>query len=207
LRVRALRRENGVSSRVSQSVHRGFPHFALASSEASKMGYGVAFGSLGNIVGFETEFSYFPELLDNDAEALSKSKGVTFAASTLIGPTIHRIKPYGAIGAGTIYLNVANLSSIVVPNPESVSNTYFALNIGGGVGAFFSSHFGVKGDLRYFKAYGFDLNDFEGTSVQNRQFQLLARHDRRVDRFLTSGNTKGGHLSMAALFLSSFDAC
>jgi hypothetical protein len=142
------------------------------SSDASKMGYGIAFGSLGKLVGFETELSYFPELLDNDAEALSKSKSVTFAASTLIGPTIHRIKPYGAIGAGTIYLNVANLTSIVVPNPESISNTYFALNIGGGVGGFFSSHFGVKGDLRYFKAYGFDLNDFEGTSVRIDNFNF-----------------------------------
>ena len=141
-------------------------------SDSSKMGYGIALGSLGKIVGFETEIAYFPEILDNQGGGLAQSKAFMFGADTLIGPTMGPVKVYGAIGFGNLYLNVSNLSSIVIPNAESISNNYFAINYGGGVAGFFSSHFGVKGDLRYFKAYGFNLDDFEGTSLKFDNFNF-----------------------------------
>lgn len=131
----------------------------------SKAGFGAAFGNIGKIVGAETEVAYYPELLDTAANALAKSKVVSFSGGTLIGPTLGRIKPYGALGFGGLYLNVTSVSSLVVPNPASVSNTYFSFNAGGGVMGFFSTHFGVRGDLRYFRAYGFKLDDLENAGL------------------------------------------
>jgi hypothetical protein len=132
---------------------------------SSKAGFGAAFGNIGKIVGAETEVAYYPELLNNGANAVAKSKVVTFSGGTLIGPTLGRIKPYGAFGFGGLYLNVTSVSSIVVPNPASISNTYFTFNAGGGVMGFFSTHFGVRGDLRYFRAYGFKLDDLQNAGL------------------------------------------
>ena len=94
-----------------------------AAGSHTKPGYGVAFGALGKVVGAETEIAFFPELIDNAANALAKSKVVTFSGNTVIGPTIGKVKPYFAIGAGNLHLNVTSLSSVVLPNVESISKT------------------------------------------------------------------------------------
>src|SRR5204863_1488325 len=62
---------------------------------STKPGFGISFGSLGNVVGGETEITYFPELIDNSANAIAKNKVFTISGDTLIGPTIgRRVKPY-----------------------------------------------------------------------------------------------------------------
>ena len=140
------------------------------SADSSRMGYGVAFGTLGKIVGVDTEIAYYPEIL-NSTTAL-KTKALSFMADTLIGPTIKFVKIYGAIGAGSLNLNVSNLSSVVVPNADSISNNYFTFNAGVGAAGYFSSHFGVKGDVRYFKAFGFKIEDFEGADISFDKFDF-----------------------------------
>jgi hypothetical protein len=126
---------------------------------SSKPGFGVAFGKIGKIIGGESEIAYYPEVLDKTANNLSKSKVITFSGNTLIGPMIGPVKAYGALGVGDLYLNVTSLASVVVPNPTSVSTNYFTFNVGGGVMGFFGPHFGVRGDLRYYKAFGFKFTD------------------------------------------------
>jgi hypothetical protein len=143
-----------------------------SSSGSSKPGFGVALGALGKIVGAETEFAYYPEVLDNTANALSKNKVITFSGNTLIGPTIGPVKAYGAFGVGDLYLNVTSLQSALIPNPTSVSTNYFTINVGGGVAGFFSSHFGVRGDLRYYRAFGVKVTDFQGTSLALDEFDF-----------------------------------
>ena len=44
-----------------------------ATGSSTKAGFGVAFGSVGKIVGFETDIAYQPEVIDNSANALAKS--------------------------------------------------------------------------------------------------------------------------------------
>jgi len=138
----------------------------------SKPGFGVAIGSLGGIVGAETEFAYYPELFDNSANRLAKNKVLTFSGNTLIGPMIGPVKVYGAVGVGDLYLNVQSLSTIVVPNPTSISTNYFTFNVGGGAAGFFSQHFGVRGDLRYYRAFGFKVTDLQSTSLQLDRFDF-----------------------------------
>jgi hypothetical protein len=131
---------------------------------STKPGYGVAFGALGKVIGAETEIAFFPEIIDNAANALAKNKVISFSGDTLIGPTIGRVKPYIAIGAGDLHLNVTRLANLVVPNPSSVSNDYFTFNAGGGVMGFFTDHLGVRGDLRYFRAFGIKMTDLQNST-------------------------------------------
>ena len=139
---------------------------------SSKPGFGIAFGSVGKIVGAETEIGYQPELIDNTANGLQKSRVITFSGNTLIGPTIGRVKVYGAIGAGDLYLDVTSLPSLVVPNPTSISTNHFTINAGGGVMGFFTTHLGVRADVRYFRAYGFKVTDLQNAGLALDHFDF-----------------------------------
>ncbi len=142
------------------------------SGSRSQPGFGIAIGNVGTIVGFETEFAYHPELFDNAANALAKSHVLTLAQNILVGPTIGRVKPYGAAGAGDLYLNVTRLSSVVIPSPESISTNYFTVNVGGGLMGFVTAHLGVRADLRYYRAYGFKLTDLQTAGLALDRFDF-----------------------------------
>jgi hypothetical protein len=143
-----------------------------ATGSSSKPGFGIALGNIGKIIGGETEIGYQPEVIDNTANALAKSRVITFAGNVLVGPTIGRVKAYGAVGAGDLFLNVTKLSSLVVPDPGSISNNYFTFNVGGGVMGFFTPHLGVRGDLRYFRAYGFKISDLQTAGLALDRFDF-----------------------------------
>lgn len=143
-----------------------------ATGSSTKPGFGIAFGSVGRVVGFETDIAYHPEVIDNSVNALAKNRVFTFSESVLIGPTLGRVKPYGAVGFGDLLLNVTRLSNLVVPNPESISNNYFTVNAGGGVMGFVTAHLGVRGDLRYFRAYGFKIGDLQTAGISLDRFDF-----------------------------------
>jgi hypothetical protein len=143
-----------------------------AAGSSTKAGFGVALGNVGKIIGFESEVAYHPQVIDNSANALAKNQVLTFSGNTLIGPTIGRIKAYGTVGAGDLHLNVTKLSSVVVPNPASISTNYFTVNVGGGVMGFFTTHLGVRADLRYFRAYGFKLTDLQSAGLALDRFDF-----------------------------------
>ena len=143
-----------------------------ATGSSSKPGFGISLGNIGKIVGAETEIGYQPEVIDNTANALAKSRVIIFSGDVLVGPTIGGFKAYGAVGAGNLNLNVSRLSSLVIPDPESISNNYFTFNVGGGVMGFFTEHLGVRGDLRYFRAYGFKIEDLQSAGLALDRFDF-----------------------------------
>ena len=127
----------------------------------SQVGFGVSFGTVGRIIGAEAEVAYYPQVLDNQANGLAKSHVLTFGGSTLIGPKIGPVKVYGAIGLGDLVLNVQSLAGAFTPAAASLTNHYITLNTGGGVMGFIIPHLGVRGDLRYYRAYGFTFTDLQ----------------------------------------------
>lgn len=142
------------------------------SGSSTKPGYGVSFGGFGRIVGGESEFAFYPEVIDNSANAIAKSRVISISGGMLIGPLIGPVKPYFALGAGNLNLNVTGISSVVVPNPESISNNYFTFNTGGGIMGFFTDHLGVRGDLRYYRAFGLKFEDLEETGLALDKFNF-----------------------------------
>lgn len=135
-------------------------------------GYGVALGKLGKVIGAETEIAFYPEVIDSAANAVAKNKVISFSGDLLLGPTLGGVKPYFAVGAGNLRLNITGLSSVLRPDPTSISNDYFTVNFGGGVFGFFSKHVGVRGDLRYFRAYGLKFEDLEATGLDLTHFNF-----------------------------------
>jgi hypothetical protein len=141
-------------------------------SPSSKAGFGVAIGGIGTIIGGETEIAYYPELLNNTSSGLAKNRVITFSGNTLIGPTIGPVKVYGALGLGDLYLSVTSLSSLVIPTPVTISANYLTVNVGGGVMGFVTSHFGVRGDLRYYRAFGIKVTDLQGAGIALDRFDF-----------------------------------
>ena len=141
-----------------------------STGSSTKPGFGIAFGALGKVVWGETEIAWIPELIDNSANAIAKNKVFTFSGDTLIGPTVGRVKPYFALGAGNLHLNVTGLSSIAGVSLDSISKNYFTFNAGGGVIGFFTGHLGVRGDLRYTKAFGIKIEDLDTAGLQLDKF-------------------------------------
>ncbi|MEO7189576.1 MAG: outer membrane beta-barrel protein [Vicinamibacterales bacterium] len=135
-----------------------------------KPGFGMAFGRMGAVVGAETEIAYFSEFLKNSANGTAKNTALTFSADALIGPTMSHVKPYVALGAGSLILNVTNVASVVVPTPDSIGNNYFTFNAGGGVMGFFTDHLGARADLRYTRAFGFNIDEKAGLALKRFDF-------------------------------------
>jgi len=138
----------------------------------SKPGFGLALGGIGKIIGVESEFAYYPEVFDNDANGLGKSKVFTISGNTLIGPMIGPVKVYGAFGFGGLHLDVTSIASAFIPNPTDVSSNYFTYNVGGGLMVLFAPHLGVRGDLRYYKAFGFNQSDLQDAGLTIDKFDF-----------------------------------
>jgi opacity protein-like surface antigen len=120
---------------------------------------GVAFGSMGGVVGFEAELGYarafFGETPDTGSSVL------TFMANLLVGPKIGPVKPYVVGGLGLIKTHV----ELTVPDLVETDNNSFGWDFGGGVMIMFGEHIGVRGDLRHFSTFkersflGFDISN------------------------------------------------
>jgi len=145
------------------------------SGGASKPGFGISFGTIGKVVGTETEVGFHPQLLDNDANGLGKSRVFMGSQNLLVGPRIAAFKPYGTIGAGALYLNISS-ATLGLPSADNISNSlsnnYFTINVGGGVMYFFSKRVGARADLRHFHAYGLNVSDLENSKITFNRFDF-----------------------------------
>jgi len=145
-----------------------------ATANRTSAGFGVAFGRLGKIVGTESEVAYYPELVGDPNSLVLKHRVFTFSQNFIVGPTIDRFKPYGDIGFGDLLLNVSSIASLagVSTDGSSIFNNYFTINAGGGLMVFFTKNLGVRGDVRYFKAFGFDANSVETGVLAINEFEF-----------------------------------
>jgi opacity protein-like surface antigen len=121
---------------------------AIVDCEDKRTTFGVAFGSLGNIFGFELDLAYtkafFGETSDDASSGL-----LTVMGNVMLAPKIGPAQPYVLAGLGLIKTNVEF-------NPSSLLETdqnKFGWDIGGGLMIFFGDHVGIRGDLRYFHAF------------------------------------------------------
>lgn len=126
--------------------------------------FGVAFGSVGKVVGAEAEFSYIDSFF-GDTPGTS-SHVLTFMGNFMLAPKFGVIQPYGVIGVGLIQTKAeVSLGGILESN-----NNNFGWNIGGGIIGYFSDHIGVRGDVRYFHAFQ-DL-EILGLEIENAKLDF-----------------------------------
>jgi opacity protein-like surface antigen len=132
----------------------------------TKPGVGLAFGTNGKILGFETEIAYHPQIIDTALDG-SKSKVLTFSGDLIVGPTIGHVKGYGAVGGGDLHLNVKSLKTLASTDVNSLASNYFTFNVGGGAIYYLTDHLGIRGDLRYLRAYGIDFAALEAAEASD----------------------------------------
>ncbi len=123
----------------------------IANCEDKRLNAGVALGVMGNLFGFEEEFSYAKDFFGS-APGLSSSV-LTLMTNVMLVPKIGPIRPYGTVGIGLIKTHVELTPASLLTS----TNNSAGWNVGGGIIILPSRHVGVRGDIRYFHAFQ-DLN-------------------------------------------------
>jgi opacity protein-like surface antigen len=115
----------------------------ITNCEDKRADYGVSFGALGSIVGFEAEFGYTKNFFGETSNQTSNV--LTFMGNFMLAPKIGPVQPYGLAGLGLIRTSV----EVGTSNDEN----QFGWDLGGGLMVFFGEHVGVRGEVRYYKAF------------------------------------------------------
>jgi opacity protein-like surface antigen len=135
----------------------------ITNCEDKHANYGVAFGALGGIVGFEGEFGYTSDFFGTSAQQTTNVW--TFTGSFMLAPRFGPIQPYGLAGLGLIRTSIESAG-------QDEDENQFGYDLGGGLIAFFSAHVGARADVRYFHA--FQVLDFS-------RFPNLQARDTKLD--------------------------
>ena len=114
-----------------------------------RLDYGVSFGALGPIVGFEAEFGYTNNFFGETSN--QSSNVLTFMGNFMLAPKLGPIQPYGVAGLGLIRTSVEGAGT-------SNDQNQWGWDLGGGLMVFFGRHFGLRGDIRYY--HSFQILDF-----------------------------------------------
>ena len=120
----------------------------VSNCEDKSRNLGVSFGSIGSVLGSELEFSYIDNFF-GDTPGVSSSV-LTLMGNFMLAPKFGVVQPYGVVGVGLIKTH----AEVTVGGLLDSDNNHFGWDIGGGVIGYFGEHFGVRGDLRYFHAFG-----------------------------------------------------
>lgn len=129
--------------------------------------YGASLGWMGaGIIGFEFDFGYSPNFFetavtdDDDFEFVDDSNVTTLMANVLVGAPIggqsgFGIRPFGVAGVGLIRTRLEDADDFF----DEVDSNDFGFNVGAGLNIFFADNIGIRGDIRYFRAFGDDEDE------------------------------------------------
>ena len=126
--------------------------------EDKHLNFGVALGTMNNVVGFEQEFAYADNFFGESPGA--SSSVLTVMSNFMIVPNLGPVRPYALVGLGLVKTHIELTPTSVLES----DNNNFGWDIGGGLMIFFGDHFGIRGDIRYFHSFqdlevlGFELD-------------------------------------------------
>ena len=141
-----------------------------AVDDSSKATYGVAAGWMGNgIVGIEEDFSYSPSFYGKGGSIVS-TRVFTLMTNVIVGIPIGGqrgggVRPYVTGGLGLINRNVETGFSL-----PAFSSNQVGYDVGAGVMGYFSSHVGLRGEIRYFR--NIETTDDNVVGVQQGHFNF-----------------------------------
>jgi len=127
--------------------------------DANRNTWGVSFAWMGaGVIGLEADLGYTSDFYgktDADGTGLLSATGNVLLGLPFGGQKGFGIRPYGLIGLGLIHSKLDALTDVI-----GFDDTQASWDVGGGVMMFFTSHVGVRGDLRYIRT--FSAVDFLG---------------------------------------------
>jgi opacity protein-like surface antigen len=139
----------------------------LVPCSTNQLAYGLGLGFMvGGVIGFEGEFAYAPHFFGDVNSSRSDNSLLTMMGDVIAGIPIKAVRPYAVGGLGLLHTNVSQSLSNVT---QTLNNNSLAFDAGGGLMILFSSHVGVRGDLRYVRT----LSDVKLSELglANRQLQ------------------------------------
>ena len=116
----------------------------ITNCEDKRLNYGVSFGALGSVVGFESELGYTKDFFGGTATETSNV--LTFMGNFMLAPKIGPVQPYGLAGLGVIRTSVEGVGT-------SSDQNQAGWDIGGGLMVFFGEHVGLRGDVRFLHSF------------------------------------------------------
>jgi opacity protein-like surface antigen len=128
--------------------------------------YGASFGYMGaGVIGFEVDFGYSPNFFEDPSTDAFDANVTSLMGNLIIGVPVGGqtgpgIRPYVSGGAGLLRTRVDDAGDFF-----DIDQNAFGINAGGGVMGFFSDHVGVRGDIRYFRAFK-DVERGDGVDLE-----------------------------------------
>jgi opacity protein-like surface antigen len=115
---------------------------SLTNCEEKRLDWGVAFGSMSGILGFEEEIGYSKNFFGKSASV--NNSVLTVMSNLMVIVPAGPIRPYGVIGLGLIRPhNEFNANGL------DLSDNALGYDIGGGVNIFLTHGVGIRGDVRH----------------------------------------------------------
>ena len=130
--------------------------------DSSRLNWGASLAWMGGgVIGFEGDFGYSPDFFGKTD--LGGSNVFTGFGNVMLGVPFggqkgFGIRPYGIAGIGVIYADGEAFETA----GQDLNENKVGWDFGGGVLMFFTSHVGIRGDLRYFRTFeALDFLDLE----------------------------------------------
>ena len=140
--------------------------------DRNRMTYGFGVGGMaGGIFGAEFDFGYTHNFYAKDGAVVTKSNLITAMPALVIGIPVGGqhgpgIRPYVLAGAGLLRRDLD------FNNVDSLSSNDFGYTLGGGVMGYFTDHVGLRGDVRYFRAFKVDDISLTGVNFEKGTFNF-----------------------------------
>lgn len=129
---------------------------------SNRFNYGVSIAFMGaGVVGVEADISYSPDFYGKSD--LGGSSNLSFMGNLILGIPFggqqgFGVRPYAIGGIGMIRSEVNAFGE-----PFKVTENQFGWDFGGGVMVFFGNRVGLRGEVRYFRAF----DDFEFLGIDS----------------------------------------
>jgi len=130
--------------------------------DSSRLNWGASLAWMGGgVIGFEGDFGYSPDFFGKTD--LGGSKVFTAFGNVMLGVPFggqkgFGIRPYGVVGIGLVYAEGEAFETA----GRELNENKIGWDFGGGVMMFFTSHVGIRGDIRYFRTFqALDVLDIE----------------------------------------------
>jgi outer membrane protein with beta-barrel domain len=138
--------------------------------DAKRFNWGVSFLWMGGgVFGVEGDLNYSPDFFgktDLGGSSVFSGMGNLVLGIPFGGQQGFGVRPYGLIGAGVIHA-----TGDAFDNVGSFGENKVAWDVGGGVLVFFTTHVGIRGDLRYVRTFeAADFLDIGGGEGGNLDF-------------------------------------
>ena len=116
--------------------------------------YGGTLTFMGDLLGFEVEGAYTPDFFGDEGLVFAENNVTSLMANLLLGAGNEKGKFFVSVGGGILQTRATDLDDFF-----EVDNTAFAASAGVGGMGFFNEHFGLRGDVRYYRNFGEDESD------------------------------------------------